>query len=300
MKMALSEFAKLGIKGVIQGDLMFTHDTLKTEDIDGKIYVTFHPNTIVYAVPAQSPEARRLKAVQIGVVWHTTYTGTSFANMTATFGRPIVDGLNKVSSVWMMDATYHDYSGTATFTKSETADLIAILSQAGYLFNSIDGRLLDSIHKNTEFLGLIKTYNNSRIKNNQLTSHVPDIVTNLFHYIYDRYQKDIDSKKTAKGKQTTTDRRDAIINQFTNNRDQLINIYTLAILLAKAKHMIVEKMSQASSIETFVKTSSGFKLTNPEGFVAIDHLSGGAVKLVNRMEFSKANFSAEVIKGWKK
>jgi len=105
LKVALAEFKKLGIKsGVYQGDLMFTND-LKTETIDGKKYVTFHPNTIVYAVPYDSPLATKLRAAKIGVVWHTTYEGSSFETMKATFGKGIVDKFNKVGSIWMMPTT---------------------------------------------------------------------------------------------------------------------------------------------------------------------------------------------------
>ena len=52
------------------------------------------------------------------------------------------------------------------------------------------------------------------------------------------------------------------------------------------------------NIGTFVKTKSGFRVTNPEGFVAIDRMEGGAVKLVDRLEFSANNFSKDIIKGW--
>jgi len=53
-------------------------------------------------------------------------------------------------------------------------------------------------------------------------------------------------------------------------------------------------------LSTFVKTSKGFKVTGAEGFVAIDKLKGGAVKLVDRLEFSANTFSADIIKGWDK
>ena len=62
--------------------------------------------------------------------------------------------------------------------------------------------------------------------------------------------------------------------------------------------MIINKMNQAGHISTFIKTSDGFKITGVEGFVAIDHLRGGAVKLVDRMQFSRNNFSPLVLKGW--
>ena len=53
LKLHLQEFSKLGIKGVLQGDLMFTDD-VETDTIDGVKYYTFQPNTIVYAVPVDS------------------------------------------------------------------------------------------------------------------------------------------------------------------------------------------------------------------------------------------------------
>jgi hypothetical protein len=59
-------------------------------------------------------------------------------------------------------------------------------------------------------------------------------------------------------------------------------------------------MNEASSIGTFLRTHNGFKVTNQEGFVAIDHLSNSAVKIVNRLEFSRANFSPDIIKGWQR
>ena len=43
---ALQEFSKLGIKSVLQGDLMFTQASLESETIDGERYTTFQPNTI--------------------------------------------------------------------------------------------------------------------------------------------------------------------------------------------------------------------------------------------------------------
>ena len=100
---------QLGIKGVLQGDLMYT--SLDTDTIDGEKMYTFQPNTIVYAVPQNSDLGKQMKASKIGVVWHTTYTGASLPEMKASFGADI-SKLNKPTSVWMDDATYKDDSGT--------------------------------------------------------------------------------------------------------------------------------------------------------------------------------------------
>jgi hypothetical protein len=47
-----------------------------------------------------------------------------------------------------------------------------------------------------------------------------------------------------------------------------------------------------------VRTDNGFKVTGPEGFVAVDRLTGGALKLIDRLEFSQQNFNAS--KNWSK
>jgi hypothetical protein len=135
-KVALKEFSKLGIKGVLQGDLMFTSD-VETETIDGVKYYTFQPNTIVYAVPVDSDLGKTINKAKVGIVWHTTYTGDTLQGMTASFGADI-SGLKKPSSVWMDDATYKDVSGKATFTAKETETITAILSQVGKTFNKIN------------------------------------------------------------------------------------------------------------------------------------------------------------------
>jgi len=88
---------------------------------------------------------------------------------------------------------------------------------------------------------------------------------------------------------------------FINTNAQSIDaMYKLMGILSQAKQMIIDKLNQGSAMATFLRTPYGFKVTDQEGFVAIDHLSNGAVKLVDRMEFSRANFSPEFIKGWER
>jgi hypothetical protein len=300
-KTALKEFSKLGIKsGVYQGDLMFTDDK-KTETIDGDKYVTFHPNTIIYAVPIASELGKKIRSAKIGVVWHTTYEGTSFDDMKASFGKTIVNKFQDVSTIWMDDANYKDVSGVATFTQSETAELTKTLSQAGTLFTQISAQTLNAISQDEELLMAVKTFNNSKIRQGKDLVNAKEHVKELFHWIHDRYEKEIEKKKTPAGKKTQEDKRKKILSFFAHHdQNQIAAIFELVILLGKAKQMIINKMNQASSINTFLKTNDGFKVTSVEGFVAIDHLSGGAVKIVDRMEFSKANFSADVIKGWQR
>ena len=167
-RIALKELSKLDIKGVIQGDLMFTDDVSK-ETIDGIKYYTFQPNTIVYAIPIDSALGKIINKTKIGVVWHTTYSGDALQDMKASFGVNI-SKLNKPSSVWMDDATYKDTSGKATFTESETENITGILSQTGKTFRKINSGQLNAFIKLQESMtgalagASLKTYNNSKVR----------------------------------------------------------------------------------------------------------------------------------------
>lgn len=301
-KVALKEFSKLGItKGVYQGDMMFTKDDLKVETVDGQDYITFHPNTIVYAVPNDSLLADKIRKAQVGVVWHTTYEGDSFETMSASFGKSIVTHMKHVPSVWMDDANYKDYSGTATFTAAETANLNAILSNIGKLFNTTAASTINAIHENPDLLLAVKTFNNSKIRNSEKITDTTKHVSDLYNYIHDRYQKEIDKKKTEAGKATQENARKNVLKFFLeHDKKDIVNIFDLSNMIVDAKNMIINKMNTAGHIKTFLRTASGFKTTGVEGYVAIDHLSGSAVKIVDRLEFSRANFSADIIKGWQR
>lgn len=164
LKLALAELPKLGIKGVVQGDFLYAKEDLKVVDIEGEPHITFHPNTIVYAVPKNSALGKEILGSKIGVVWHTTYRGDSFESMSASFGEEIASGLKKVKGVWSVDALYRDVSGTANFTADETAEVTAILSQAGRLFNTIKRETFNGISDNDDTLIKVKTFVNSKIR----------------------------------------------------------------------------------------------------------------------------------------
>ena len=84
----------------------------------------------------------------------------------------------------------------------------------------------------------------------------------------------------------------------TRNKSNLKLIFDLQNAIVDGKQKIINKLNRLSNMDTFIKKKDGFEVTGVEGYVAIDKLSGGAVKLVDRLEFSTNNFSPDVIKGW--
>lgn len=297
---ALRELSKLGIKsGVYQGDLLFTPGDVKVETIDGERMYTFHPNTIVYTVPVKSSLGAQIARAKMGIIWHTTYEGSTIQGMKASFGRNIVSKMNKVPSVFMDDATYKDVSGTATFTNKETAEVTRLISNAGKQLNRISGDVLRMIRDDEELKAKIKQFNNQYVRRGEPFPDARRHVKELYEFIEGWYQKEIDKKKTQKSKKDWEGRRDLVLKKVFSNVTDLTNIFELMNIIVMAKQKIIDKMNRAGSIGTMLKTTSGFKVTSPEGFVAIDH-DGNAIKLVDRLEFSRANFSPDVLKGWQK
>ena len=298
LKEALKYLPDLGITGVIQGDFLFSKaDVTKKETIDGKDYTTFHPNTIIYAVPYD--QAKEVRDAQIGVVWHTTYTGTDFASMKASYGVD-VSKFKKSSKVWSQDAMLTSV-GDATLNEKETKEVNDLLSKCGVLFNKISGDTLRELEGNEILSRLIETYNNTYVREGQLLPPSASHVNGLIKWISNRYKKEIDKRKSEKGKKTQQDKLDVIMKFFSaTNKKSLINMFDLQKSIVLAKLKLINKLNSIGKTNTFVKTKKGYKVSGAEGFVAIDKVGGDAVKLVDRMEFSYNNFSPDVLKGWDK
>jgi hypothetical protein len=297
LKVALRYLPKLGIKGVLQGDMMFSKGDLKRETIDGESYVIFQPNTIVYAVPTDSKLAQSMLAAQLGVVFHTSYTGRTMEDMKASFNIDI-GRLTATKDVWFRDASFVDASGSATFTEEETKQITTILSIAGRTFQTINSMTLNRIASSETILTYIKTFNNTKVREGKKITNTNQHTLDLIRWVEAKLNKDIADVKRAETKAKRTKEKTEVMRFFRTNAAQLRFIFDLQNLLVDAKLMIVRKLESIRSIGTFVRTDTGYRITAPEGFVAVDKLKGNAVKLVDRLEFSQANFNAA--KNWSK
>lgn len=299
LKAALQLLPSLGIKGVIQGDFLYGPGDIKTKKIKGKPYVTFHPNTIVYAIPAGSDMAKQIKKSKIGIVWHTTYKGKTFETMKASYGVDTSKFKNS-NAVWSQDAMLRDMS-KAIMSKSDTEEVNALLSQAGKLFNSISGSTLRELEKNQDLAQKIETFNNTFVRKGQVVGNTKAHTDKLIRYINDKFQAEIDKRKTDKGKAGQKAARDALLVFFSKkNKKALVQMFELQKVIVLAKLKLINSLNKLKKIDTFVKTKQGYKVTGEEGYVAIDQLGGDAVKIVDRLEFSYNNFSPDILKGWDK
>jgi hypothetical protein len=297
LKLALKHLPKLGMKGIFQGDIMFTKEDLAEEVVDGVKSIVFTPNTITYAVPADSKLASTIRKASIGVVWHTSYSGKTIADLSASFG---VDSskFTTTKSVWSEDAGVKNVSSVAGLTKADTKSLTAKINMIKGAIKKT-GRFFDVLKREQTILSLggqLKIFFNSKIRAGTKLSGVDKLVKEFDKYYIDRMTKEIADKKTDKGKAKYKKILKDSSKELKNYKNEIYFAFATYLAIKEAKLIVVSQLNKIQGIGTFLKTGDGFKVTAPEGFVAINAKSGKAVKLVDRLEFSHANFT--IAKNW--
>ena len=183
LSVCLKELPKLGIRGVVQGDLLFTPNDLKSVSIRGEDAIAFTPNTITYAVPENTDLAKKIKRAKLGIIFHTTYNGRKMANLKASFGVN-VNRFTKTPSVFFDDASYKDSSGVATFTTTENEQYDSMLRMAmGSLGKG--KKVLDMLKRQTNLLSVgarLKIYFNTMIRQGQTIANVKNIQKDFRKY----------------------------------------------------------------------------------------------------------------------
>jgi hypothetical protein len=295
LKVALATFPSLNIPGVWQGDLLYTTEDLTTGVVGGDKSIVFTPNTITYAVPYNTLMAGRVSRSKIGVVWHTSYSGKKMDTLKAKFGVN-AKKLKKSRSVWSIDATFKDTSGNVMFTRSEGKKFQAVLNMAsGSLAKS--STYLSVIEKDIKDknlwtpAGMMKIFLNSYIRGGEKIQNTRKVLNFFENYYTSRLDNKIASIKSVPGKKKWEKIKKDGILEYNKYKKDLYFVIASYISLQTAKTMIIYKLNRAENIGTFLRTPTGYRVTAPEGFVAIDHV-GKALKLVDRLEFSRANFKA--------
>tara|TARA_E500000178_G_scaffold337075_1_gene375808 strand:- start:658 stop:1875 length:1218 start_codon:yes stop_codon:yes gene_type:complete len=286
---------RLPIKGILQGDLLFTDDKT-TATIDGETMITFTPNTITYAVPADSGIGKQIARAKMGIVFHTSYAGKDMKSLSAGFGTVRGSG---GSSIFLASAQYTDKSGSVKFNKRELSVFDAqirmaegSLSKAGPMLNEMSKTTSDQFSVGFR----LKTFFNHFIKTTQGNmGKVRDMQKRFETYYENTLDNEIASKKTDRGKAPYIKAKKDGMAFIKRNRTALYFAIASHITLANCKNTLLRKMNQIQSIGHFVRTSNGYRVTAPEGYVAVDRVAG-AVKLVDRLEFSRTNFTLP--KGW--
>ena len=305
LKIALKYLSKLktGNK-VYQGDMMFTND-VKSQKIDGQDFLTFQPNTILYAVDKDSDLGKEISSAKMGIVVHTVYTGDALEDMSASFNMSASE-LGTTSGLWLSDAEYKDVSGKATFTATETKAMDKAIANAKRALMQINKSQFNTWHKRQLQIlsssgtsgSSFKTYMNTFFRKGE-SINAQTASKGYTKYLQDWWQKQIDKVKTEKAKTNKAGIRDEYLKSvqpFEGNTKNVVEYYNSVM---EAKILVIRKLEQVKQMtKTFKRTDNGYEVTEPEGFVAVDKISGNAVKLVDRLEFAFLNFNLD--KNWDK
>ena len=288
---AFKLFKNVKFENILQGDFLFDERDLKRQTIDGEKFIVFHPNTIAYTIPEDSDLGKTIAKKKLGIVFHTTYSGKTIESLTAKAGAKIP---RVPDSVWAVDA---DYNMTTLLTKSEVKSIDNELSNIGTHFRHVSRPTFDKMN-DPVIAAFATTFTNSFIRANK-TPTPEEAAAGLPEFIMQKFKAEIEKRKTAKGQSRQQEAmKKALDPIMTVPKHELLSMFHLYYSLQKAKNMLIQRLSKASFIKTFLKTADGWKVTGQEGFVASDKLGRNSVKLVDRLEFSYANFNQDVIKGW--
>lgn len=285
----LDYLPELNIKGIIQGDMLFVDTDVTEQKIDGKSYLTFTPNTITYAVEKGTPLAREISSAKMGIVWHTSYNGKNIESLAASPGVNSTS-LRRSRNVWFDDAQLKNLAGTVTFTKTESNNIEKALTTAEQYANNLKG-FLNFLSRNEELRTYLEMYVNAMVKigSTELT------IDTFRSFVEDKEMARINKLKQQAAIDRGMEKVDGLKKSIQYYSSALNAMFTLHKTLRDVKMMVMRKLDTISSFGHFVKTDNGFRVTGAEGFV-IGDVDGKTVKLVDRLEFSRINFTAA--KNW--
>jgi hypothetical protein len=293
LHLAYDYLSKLGITGVLQGDFMFDDSSRREEEIDGEKMYTFKPQLITYAVPVDSDIGKRIGSAKFGIVFHTNYEGNTLADATANYDVN-VSNLKRSNDVWFDDAFFKDVSGSVLMTKDETAQVKKDLADAMGAYKAVPNAVWEAMKSNDDFIKNFKIWINTNIRQGKLAGDPGEFLNGFIDWYKERIEGEIAKLKNQDPEKPAVKNRlqkiENNMNFINTNRKGLSGIIIFMTEITNLKKIFITKLNNIESIAHFYKTADGYEAGSPEGYVAIDH-TGGAVKIVDRLEFSRRNFT---------
>ena len=296
LKFCLKYFKDLDIRGIVQGDLVFTPGDVKRERIHDEMLYTFRPNTITYAIPIDHEIGKKVAAAQVGVVFHTHYTGQDFLSMQAVAGAKVKS--SKDVFAIDNDTPMHKVGLNHQEEMKFDGHVSTIEKMCGTC-----GDFLDELVSNTGKTGdekwhvasYLKPFFNAEIKAARTINNADIAFENLYNFYYDKTTAMLDKLKTPATKAQKSKLVHNSQNYMRDNQYKFKSMLGLYKELQTVKQMVIEKLDHLETFRTFAQTDKGYKVTGPEGYVL--HRNGDMIKFVNRLEFSYINFT--LAKQWR-
>jgi hypothetical protein len=281
-----------------QGDFIFDHKSLQETEIDGEKFIAFHPNAIYYVVPKDSDLGNNIDKAEVGIAWHTRYTGEDLASVSANYNTSS-DELTQIDKMFMTDPYIKSFAGIVTFTEEESQyieDTMENLLDISKNFKT--GDVYKNILASKDTISYFTIFQNSLVRANKQMTNPDGFFGEFVEFLQNKGAAEVEKKKSAKGKEKSELKFAEMIDALEQNKDEWFLVIHSIMEITKLKNMFVKKLSKLGEFQTYLKMKEGgLRGTNQEGF-AVSDIDGNVVKLVDRNEFSWSNFSPAVQKGW--
>jgi hypothetical protein len=297
LKDALKYLPALGIKGVAQGDLLFTDDK-GTDIINGVSNITFKPNTITYSVAQGDALYNKVKQAKIGVVFHTFYEGRSIEFLSAKFGFDI-SKLKEHNDILVLSAETGELGNDTLLTQGEKNTLIGLKQRSTRLVNSASPFLdivSEQIKANDQLTvgPKLKVFFNKYIRDAVAVPAGNLFVKQFTDYFEGELGKAVGKLKTPKAKAAKLQKMYDGLDIIEKNQSSLASAVDLYKIIQNSKSIFIKKLEKGERFGTYLRTEDGLEMTSPEGYVIIRD-GTHARKLVERARFSAANFKKDTL-----
>jgi hypothetical protein len=256
----------------------------------------------VYAVPTDSEEGQKIVNAKIGVVFHTEYDVNLDEEgiprfTTKKFGVDVTN-INPGPRVYVKDAYFESDAGYVTLTDEETNLVTSSINSANQALSNIDFNAASE-----KMLANINTYINTEIRGGEFLGDGAVSFQKFVEWFTGRIDKQISTLKSDAGIARSTKAKDSLLSLVEDAKEDILNIFEFQKAVKQAKDIFIQKynnMMQGVSMKHYLFEPNGdLVVTEPEGYVAID-ATGNAVKFVDRLEFSRANFAIDKDSKFKK
>lgn len=281
-----------------QGDFLFDDKSLQQTEINGEKFYAFHPNTIYYVVPENSDLGKLISKAEVGVTWHTRYTGKDLESVKANYNADVSE-LKLSDKILMTDPYIKSFAGNINFTEEESEVIEKIMENLlKYSKNLYGMNEYKDIVNDKDLISLFTIFQNSLIRTESKIEDPDGFIGEFIEFLQNRSLKEAEKRKTQKGKDQIIESFAEKIDNVKQNKEVWWLLVYIIINITKLKELFIKKLNNIGKFQTYLKMKEGkLKSTNQEGF-AVSDIDGNVVKLVDRGEFSFANFSPDVQKGW--
>lgn len=261
-------------RGVYQGDVM--HSGAKdVEKKNGEYH--FKPNTITYTAKQGSPEGQKIAKSKFGVVVHTQYKGNDLETMKAGFKPDAAKSFKEHPDVHVIHPNVDAKQAHMTDKDHKAFDEHMNAAEEAHQKLSKGGGY-KAVEDHAENL---KTFINKNV-----TQGTTPTVEGFKEHIAGRGAKDLEKLKSEKGKAARTSALNLTLKKVDQHKKHLQSVLELHHHLQAAKDKLVHGLEAGDKP---LGTEIGGVKSKGEGYVTT--VGGRPTKLVDRAEFSRANFT---------